>query len=308
MRQGKLTPEEADEHPQRSIITRALGAEEGVEADSTHVGGARRRRLPDLLGRADLDDPRGPRGPDPGRGAVAGRRRAHAHRRGQRRRRARQHHGRPLPPGGGRPRARLRRRRPPSTARWRPSPRPPRRPRRPPRGRSRDGHGDGARGAQAAAPRSRRRPGAPSAPSPARPRRPDPRPLPGRLRGPRRPTTPRRPSTSSAPATTASSRVYRGLPYDLPAGLDLYSVNYESGVPVDELTPAQAQDGHRAHAALQGRRAGPRQAARDRGAGGAMTSARNRELLALIPASLLLTGGLRGRLHRAQRRGRRTSR
>jgi protein phosphatase len=33
--------------------------------------------------------------------------------------------------------------------------------------------------------------------------------------------------------------VYRGLPYDLPAGVRLYSVNYESGVPVDELTPAQ---------------------------------------------------------------------
>jgi protein phosphatase len=33
--------------------------------------------------------------------------------------------------------------------------------------------------------------------------------------------------------------VYRGLPYDLPAGVHLYSVNYESGVPVDELTPAQ---------------------------------------------------------------------
>jgi protein phosphatase len=33
--------------------------------------------------------------------------------------------------------------------------------------------------------------------------------------------------------------VYRGVPYDLPAGVDLYSVNYESGVPVDELTPAQ---------------------------------------------------------------------
>jgi PPM family protein phosphatase len=33
--------------------------------------------------------------------------------------------------------------------------------------------------------------------------------------------------------------VYRGLPYDLPAGVDLYSVNYESGVPVDELTGAQ---------------------------------------------------------------------
>jgi protein phosphatase len=33
--------------------------------------------------------------------------------------------------------------------------------------------------------------------------------------------------------------VYRGLPYDLPAGLALYSVNYVSGVPVDELPRAQ---------------------------------------------------------------------
>jgi serine/threonine protein phosphatase PrpC len=33
--------------------------------------------------------------------------------------------------------------------------------------------------------------------------------------------------------------VYRGLPYDLPAGLDLYSVNYVSGVPVGELSPRQ---------------------------------------------------------------------
>jgi protein phosphatase len=33
--------------------------------------------------------------------------------------------------------------------------------------------------------------------------------------------------------------VYRGLPYDLPAGVHLYRVNYESGVPVDELGPAQ---------------------------------------------------------------------
>jgi protein phosphatase len=33
--------------------------------------------------------------------------------------------------------------------------------------------------------------------------------------------------------------VFRGLPYDLPAGVDLYTVNYESGVPADELTPAQ---------------------------------------------------------------------
>jgi PPM family protein phosphatase len=33
--------------------------------------------------------------------------------------------------------------------------------------------------------------------------------------------------------------VYRGLPYDLPAGVKLYSVNYESGVPADELSAAQ---------------------------------------------------------------------
>jgi PPM family protein phosphatase len=34
VRQGKLTPQEADHHPQRSIITRALGPEAAVEADS----------------------------------------------------------------------------------------------------------------------------------------------------------------------------------------------------------------------------------------------------------------------------------
>src|ERR671925_1892336 len=34
VRQGKLTQQEADQHPQRSIITRALGPEAAVEADS----------------------------------------------------------------------------------------------------------------------------------------------------------------------------------------------------------------------------------------------------------------------------------
>jgi len=29
--------------------------------------------------------------------------------------------------------------------------------------------------------------------------------------------------------------MYRGLPYELPAGIDLYSTNYVSGVPVDEV-------------------------------------------------------------------------
>jgi PPM family protein phosphatase len=33
IRQGKLTPEEAEEHPQRSVITRALGPEANVEVD-----------------------------------------------------------------------------------------------------------------------------------------------------------------------------------------------------------------------------------------------------------------------------------
>jgi PPM family protein phosphatase len=33
IRQGKLTPEEAEEHPQRSVITRALGPEADVEVD-----------------------------------------------------------------------------------------------------------------------------------------------------------------------------------------------------------------------------------------------------------------------------------
>jgi serine/threonine protein phosphatase PrpC len=34
IREGRLTPEEAEEHPQRSIITRALGPEEAVEVDT----------------------------------------------------------------------------------------------------------------------------------------------------------------------------------------------------------------------------------------------------------------------------------
>ena len=35
VRQGKLTPEEANEHPQRSVITRAVGPEAHVEVDTT---------------------------------------------------------------------------------------------------------------------------------------------------------------------------------------------------------------------------------------------------------------------------------
>jgi protein phosphatase len=39
MRQGRLTPEEAVEHPQRSVITRALGPETTVEIDSSSYQG-----------------------------------------------------------------------------------------------------------------------------------------------------------------------------------------------------------------------------------------------------------------------------
>jgi protein phosphatase len=39
VREGKLTPEEADEHPQRSIITRALGPEAEVQVDHLSVRG-----------------------------------------------------------------------------------------------------------------------------------------------------------------------------------------------------------------------------------------------------------------------------
>jgi serine/threonine protein phosphatase PrpC len=39
MRQGRLTPEEAIEHPQRSVITRALGPEGAVEVDTRSLKG-----------------------------------------------------------------------------------------------------------------------------------------------------------------------------------------------------------------------------------------------------------------------------
>lgn len=37
VRQGKLTPEQAEKHPQRSVITRALGPENSVEVDSFRI-------------------------------------------------------------------------------------------------------------------------------------------------------------------------------------------------------------------------------------------------------------------------------
>ena len=46
VQRGKLTEEEALEHPQRSIITRALGPEPDVEVDTWSYPVQRRRRHP----------------------------------------------------------------------------------------------------------------------------------------------------------------------------------------------------------------------------------------------------------------------
>ena len=59
LRQGRLTPEEAVEHPQRSVITRALGPEGAVEVDTRSFQRARRRRLPAVQRRPHHDGLRG---------------------------------------------------------------------------------------------------------------------------------------------------------------------------------------------------------------------------------------------------------
>ena len=57
-RRGQLTAQEADEHPQRSIITRALGPEPDVVVDTRSWRGSRRRRLPAVQRRPDVDGAR----------------------------------------------------------------------------------------------------------------------------------------------------------------------------------------------------------------------------------------------------------
>jgi len=224
VRQGKLTPEEADEHPQRSIITRALGAEEGVEADSATWAGrqddvylicsdgltsmvAEARVAEILAGASSL--------------AAAGRALIDA-----------------ANEAGGRDNItvvlfRL------------------------------EEVGAGVSGAQQTVEhRAPAAAGAPSATATAPVARIEPRPPRARDTGRRRRRRPRVPvgpllvlflvacvvlgayyASQTVYFVGASEdgfvTVYRGLPYDLPAGVRLYSVNYESGTPVDELTPAQ---------------------------------------------------------------------
>ena len=62
---GKLTEEQAETHPQRSVITRALGPEPERPGRRRGLPGAGRRPVPGLLGRPDVDGPRGARQADP---------------------------------------------------------------------------------------------------------------------------------------------------------------------------------------------------------------------------------------------------
>ena len=68
-RTGQITAEAAEHHPQRSIITRALGPEPDVEVDTYTVTGRGRRHLPALLRRPDRDGLRRRARLDPALGA-----------------------------------------------------------------------------------------------------------------------------------------------------------------------------------------------------------------------------------------------
>ena len=188
-RSGQITPEAAEHHPQRSIITRALGPEPDVEVDTYTLSAPRGRPLPALLGRPHLDDLRRRGRGDPAHLGDARRRGGRAHQGRQPERRQGQHHGRAVPAGRGRrrdaaaepttvagPAARPRTRRSPaSSAPTRSRPRP----RRPPRARRIEPVPP-----EPAAPRAA---GAPQAPPPRRPRAEGPaRPGPDRRRA-RRP-------------------------------------------------------------------------------------------------------------------------
>jgi PPM family protein phosphatase len=236
VRQGKLTPEEADEHPQRSIITRALGAEEGVEADShtwagrdgdvylicsdgltsmipeAHVAQVL-AEAPSLAGagRMLIDAANDAGGRDNITVVLFRLENVAA--------------GASAPQETAEHRAVAREPEPESAA---PAP------------------AGAPATATVTAPVARKQPRPARRGAPARRRR-------------RRPRVPVGPIlvlflvacvilgayyASQTVYFVGASKdgfvtVYRGLPYDLPAGVHLYSTNYESGTPVDELTPAQ---------------------------------------------------------------------
>ena len=77
VRRGELSAAEAEVHPQRSVITRALGTDPDVDVDVFTVAGAAGRRLPALLRRPDDDGRRRRRSPSSccGTATTCGRRR-----------------------------------------------------------------------------------------------------------------------------------------------------------------------------------------------------------------------------------------
>jgi protein phosphatase len=250
VRQGKLTPQEADEHPQRSIITRALGLEAAVQTDS-HTWPARdgdvyllcsdgltsmvpEERVGEILGAAAAL-------PDAGRALVDA---ANA--------------------AGGRDNITVVLFRLEDVGVGGPSGETTEHEAVPAAavGRGDDDADAAAAGASATAPAA----AAPAASAPAPPA--------AHRREPRAPRPPREPARPArrrrrlrVPTGLLLSlfflfaialsgwyasqtvyfigsndgfvTVYRGLPYDLPAGLDLYSVNYTSGVPVSVLPARQ---------------------------------------------------------------------
>ena len=137
IRQGRLTPEEAVDHPQRSVITRALGPGGGGRGRHALLQRTRGRRVPAVQRRPD-DDARARTelAEVLGAHATPARRGRGADRGGQRGGRTRQHHGGPAAPGGASARQRDRptegaRLPEPARARVRSTPRRPRHPARP---------------------------------------------------------------------------------------------------------------------------------------------------------------------------------
>ena len=293
---GKLTEEQAEQHPQRSVITRALGPEANVQVDidifPAKAGDlfllcsdgltsmVHEPKLRPLFEEADSLEQLGKR----------------ADRRRQRGGRARQHHGDPVPARGGRGRRRARPRRPPrratrtlaSTTRSRATRC--RRRARASRARGRErrrraalvrGHRRGRgrlppqRHRRAVGDPARRRDGRRARGAAAcRKPRPDPP-----AEGPPRRTAPLPGDTGSEPPRKRRRRVpvglivvlaivvlilaggwmatravyfvgtdprddrtiaiFRGLPYDLPLGIELYERYAGSGVTIDDVPPAR---------------------------------------------------------------------
>ena len=262
VRQGRLAPDEAGGHPQRSIVTRVLGPEAVVHLDAHDLPGARRRRLPalqrrphDMVGEQQMLTVLTAE-PDLRAASRA------AGRPGQRGGRPRQHHGRPVPPGGRR--GRRGRRGDPGDPRG--------------RGAARRGGGRAPGRGRRQRPGAGRPGGAPAAGGPARsPARPRNRHRAGgaasrwgpssaswpRWCSPRGPTSRPRRSTSSASDQDGFVTVYRGVPYDV-LGLELYSEVYIVGRQRRPAHGTPADDGHGPRAALPRRRRRPRAAVRAR--------------------------------------------